>query len=221
MSVLFDIILAFILALCCFIGYKQGLIRALSKFISYLISFTLANNLYFLLAKLLIKIPFLSEMLYGEPFAEKMSFLDRMDVSFAEIKENILVFGDAETMATARAILDNAIAVMISSLLAFILTFIIAALLMKLLLFLLSGLISKIPVLKQVNGILGGLFGLLNGFFWTWIVTNTFVRLLLPTLMEKWPSVFVAEIAESVIVQLYTKINPITYLISFINFIFH
>ena len=39
--------------------------------------------------------------------------------------------------------------------------------------------------------------------------------------MEKWPSVFVAEIAESVIVQLCTKINPITYLIYFINFIFH
>jgi hypothetical protein len=160
-------------------------------------------------------------MLYGDAFAEKMTFLDRMEVSFSEIKENILVFGDEETMMLARAILDNAIAILIASLLAFILTFIIVSLLMKLVLFLLNGLISKIPVLKQVNGVLGGLFGLLNGFFWTWIVTNAFVQLLLPTLMEKWPTVFVAEIAESVIVQLCTKINPITYLIALINFIFH
>lgn len=221
MSVLFDIILAFILAVCAFIGYKQGLIRTLSRFISYLISFTLANNFYVLVAKLLIKIPLLDNMLYGEPFAERMTFLDRLDLSFDQVKENLFVFGDEETMMIAKLTLDNAIAIVIASLIAFIITFIIAGLLMKLIVFLLNGLITKIPVLKQVNGILGGLFGLMNGFFWTWIVTNSFVQLLLPTLMEKWPTVFVTEISESFIVQLCTKINPITYLIALINFIFH
>lgn len=221
MSVLFDIILALILAICAFIGYKHGLIRTLSKFISYIVSFTLANKLYFLLAKLIIKLPILNDMLYEDPYAKSMTFLDRLDLSFSQIKENIAVFGDEATINAAKLILDHAIAVMIASAIAFVLTFIIGTLLMKLLLFLLNGLIEKLPVLKQVNGILGGIFGLLNGFFWTWSITNIFVQFLLPTLMEKWPTVFVMEIANSFVVQLCTKINPITYLIALINFIFH
>lgn len=221
MSVLFDIILALILALCVFIGYKRGLVHTLSKFLSYIISFTLANKFYVLLARVLIRLPFLEAMLSEEPFTESMTFLDRFSFCFDEIKENIVILGNDTAMANAKLIVDNAVSVMIASAMAAILTFIVAVLLLKLVLWLLDGLITKIPVLKQVNGALGGLFGLLNGFFWTWLVTNAFVRFLLPTLMEKFPNVFVTEIADSFIVQLCTKINPITYLIALINFIFH
>jgi uncharacterized membrane protein required for colicin V production len=221
MSVLFDIILALILALCVFIGYKRGLVHTLSKFLSYIISFTLANKFYVLLARVLIRLPFLEAMLSEEPFTESMTFLDRFSLCFDEIKENIVILGNDTAMANAKLIVDNAVSVMIASAMAAILTFIVAVLLLKLVLWLLDGLITKIPVLKQVNGALGGLFGLLNGFFWTWLVTNAFVRFLLPTLMEKFPNVFVTEIADSFIVQLCTKINPITYLIALINFIFH
>ncbi len=221
MSVLFDVILALILAICVFIGYKRGLVHTLSKFLSYIISFTLANKFYVLLAKVFIRLPFLESMLSGEPFAESMTFLDRFTLCFDEIKENMVIFGNDTVMANAKLIVDNAVSIIIASTLAAILTFVIAMLLLKLILWLLDGLITKIPVLKQVNGALGGLFGLLNGFFWTWLVTNAFVRFLLPTLMEKFPNVFVTEIADSFIVQLCTKINPITYLIALINFIFH
>ncbi|MBO5048198.1 MAG: CvpA family protein [Clostridia bacterium] len=221
MSVLFDIILALILAICVFIGYKRGLVHTLSKFLSYIISFTLANKFYVLLAKVFIRLPFLEAMLSEEPFTESMTFLDRFSLCFDEIKENIVIFGNDTVMANAKLIVDNAVSVMIASTMAAILTFVIAVLLLKLVLWLLDGLITKIPVLKQVNGALGGLFGLLNGFFWTWLVTNAFVQFLLPTLMEKFPNVFVTEIADSFIVQLCTKINPITYLIALINFIFH
>ena len=221
MSVLFDVILALILAICVFIGYKRGLVHTLSKFLSYIISFTLANKFYVLLAKVFIRLPFLEAMLSEEPFTESMTFLDRFNLCFDEIKENIVIFGNDTVMANAKLIVDNAVSVMIASTMAAILTFVIAVLLLKLVLWLLDGLITKIPVLKQVNGALGGLFGLLNGFFWTWLVTNAFVQFLLPTLMEKFPNVFVTEIADSFIVQLCTKINPITYLIAQINFIFH
>ncbi len=221
MSVLFDVILALILAICVFIGYKRGLVHTLSKFLSYIISFTLANKFYVLLARVFIRLPFLEAMLSEEPFTESMTFLDRFNLCFDEIKENIVIFGNDTVMANAKLIVDNAVSVMIASTMAAILTFVIAVLLLKLVLWLLDGLITKIPVLKQVNGALGGLFGLLNGFFWTWLVTNAFVQFLLPTLMEKFPNVFVTEIADSFIVQLCTKINPITYLIALINFIFH
>ncbi len=221
MSVLFDVILALILAICAFIGYKHGLIKALSKFISYLISFTVANQLYTLLAGLFLKLPFLEAMLSGEPFAEKLTFLDQFTASFDQFKANIGFMGNAAEMEAAGASVDNAVAILIASVAGFILTFILATLLMKLILMLLDGVISKLPVLGQINGILGAVFGLLNGFFWTWLVTNVFVRFFLPTLVEKFPNVFVMEIQNSIIVQLCTKINPITYIIWFINFIFH
>ncbi len=221
MSIFLDIILAFILAVCIFVGYKHGLIRTLSKFLSYLISFTLANNLYVLIAKLIVKLSFFKTLLHEEPFSEKMTFLDRFSLSFDQIKENLFVLGDEAVMKAAEETVDNAIAIMISSALAFVLSFIIALLLMKLVLWLLNDLITKIPVLKQINGILGGLFGLLNGFFWTCCIAHVFVQFLLPILMEKWPTVFVNELSQSLIIQLCTTINPITYLIAFINFIFH
>ncbi len=221
MSVLFDVILALILAICAFIGYKHGLIKALSKFISYLISFTVANQLYTLLAGLFLKLPFLEAMLSEEPFAEKLTFLDQFTASFDQFKANIGFMGNAAEMEAAGASVDNAVAILIACVAGFILTFILAALLMKLILMLLDGVISKLPVLGQINGILGAVFGLLNGFFWTWLVTNVFVRFLLPTLVENFPNVFVMEIQNSIIVQLCTKINPITYIIWFINFIFH
>lgn len=221
MSILFDIILALILATCVFIGYKHGLIRTLSKFISYMIAFTLANKFYFLLGKLIILVPALDNMLYQEPFTDSLTFLDRQGVLLEEIKAYISVFGNAEALDAAKQSLDQAVAVMIASIISFVLTFIIAAFLVKIILWLLNGLIDRIFILRQINGIFGGIFGLFNGFFWTWVVTNAFVQFLLPTLIEKWPNVFFTEIADSFVVQLCTTINPITYLITFINFIFH
>ncbi len=221
MSVLIDVILALILAICAFIGYKHGLIRALSRFISYLIAFTVANKFYTLFAGLLLKLPFLESMLQEEPFTVSMTFLDRFTMLVDTIKENLLVFGSQSEMETASLATDHAVSVLIASTAAFLLTFVLAVLLMKLVIFLLDGIISKTPVLGQVNGIFGGIFGLFNGFFWTWLITSTFVRFLLPTLTEKFPSVFTSAIGSSIIVQICTKINPITYVIWLINFIFH
>ncbi len=223
MSILFDLMLSLILAVCAFIGYKRGLIHTLSKFISYLLSFTFANQLYVFLARPIMKLFFAetSSMINEVPFSERMTFLDRLRDSFELIKENAILVGDAETMERAKLLTDYGVAVLLSSFAAFVLTFVLSYFLMKLFIYLMNGLITKIAVLKQINGVLGGVFGLLNGFFWTWAITGVFARFILPTLTEKWPSVFVAEISNSVIIQLCTKINPITYLIEFINFIFH
>ncbi len=221
MSVLIDCILALILALCAFVGYKKGFVDALSKLISYLIAFTLANKLYLFAAKWIAELPMLRDMLTEDPFSEKLTFLDSFNLHFETIRENLFfVGGQAETEA-AKALTDHAAAALIASTLGFLATFIVALLLLKLILMLLNSVITHIVVLKQVNGILGAIVGLLNGFFWTWVVTNVFMKFLLPMLTERFPGVFVAEIAESVIIQLCTRINPITYIIWFINFIFH
>lgn len=52
MSVLFDIILIIILAVCAVIGWKKGFIRALRGFITYILSFAVANTLYRVVGKI-------------------------------------------------------------------------------------------------------------------------------------------------------------------------
>ena len=69
------------------------------------------------------------------------------------------------------------------------------------------------------NGILGAVMGFLNGSIWTWAIANLFVKAFLPSLNRINPDIFSMEIAESFIVTLCTKINPVTYILQFISWI--
>ena len=97
--------------------------------------------------------------------------------------------------------------------------FLISLILLKVLLFALDFLIKKIPIVQQANGVLGAMAGLLNGLIWTWALSNVFVKFLLPVLNHLEPDFFIMEIADSYIIHLCTKINPITYLFELINLI--
>ena len=119
------------------------------------------------------------------------------------------------------AILNNYIAELLASIIGFVVVFLVTVLILKLLLWILDMIVSRTPVIRQANGLLGCLIGLLNGFFWTWMISNVFVNFALPFLSDRWPTVFVSEMADSFVVGLRTKINPITYLFMLINLIFN
>ncbi|MBQ3489545.1 MAG: CvpA family protein, partial [Clostridia bacterium] len=118
-----------------------------------------------------------------------------------------------------KAVLGNCLAEILATLISFAVVFIITLILIKLIFFALDFLIKKIPVVKQANGVLGAVAGLLNGFIWTWAVSNIFVKFVLPLLNYFEPNIFIMEIADSYIINLCTKINPITYLFWLINLI--
>ena len=63
MSIITDIILIAVFFLCIFLGWKKGFVKTLSGFVAYIVSFILANALDDLVAPLVRKLPFISNMI--------------------------------------------------------------------------------------------------------------------------------------------------------------
>ncbi len=218
MALIIDIVLLLILALCVYFGWKNGFVKTMSKFLTYTISFALANALNKFVAPYIKKLPFLSNMItenaaFPEIEAEA-TFLDKLKILFAFWKEDVIANGNAEA---SKALFKNCFAEMLATVIAFIAIFIVALLLIKLIFFVLDKFIQKIPIVNKLNGVLGAVSGLLNGFIWTWLASNIFINFLLPVLNYFNPDIFIMEIANSYILTLCTKINPITYLFWLIN----
>lgn len=217
MAILVDLILIAVLALCVFLGWKKGFVKTLSGFLVYVFSFAIANACHRFVENLVLKLPFLSGMLTDmemPTFSDNATFLDK-------VKEVVRfsVDHDTEAGAVVEAMAKNYIAEMLASVIAFILVFVISVILLKLLVWVLDAVIQKFPVVNKANGVLGAVIGLLNGFIWTWAISNLFVNALHPFLQTLWPKIFVPEIADSFIVKFCTTINPITYLFELINWI--
>lgn len=220
MAVIIDIILVVILLYCAYSGWKSGFIKTLSGFLTYVLSFAIANSLDDRFVPVIRRIPLFGNMITeGAVFPEvsgNATFLDKMQVLVRFLTEDVIA--DGNTDAT-QAALKNCLAEILISGVAFVAVFLISLILLKLIFFALDFLIKKIPVVKQANGVLGALAGLLNGFIWTWAISNVFVKFLLPVLNHLKPDFFIMEIAESNIIHLCTEINPITYLFQLINMI--
>ncbi len=220
MALIIDIILIGILLFCAYAGWKNGFIKTISGFFAYVLSFAISNALNKFISPHVMKLPFLANMVTEgaelPEIAGDSTFIDKMKVLLGFLREDIMADGSADT---AKAVLENCLAEVLAMLISFALVFVITLILIKLIFFALDFLIKKIPVVKQANGILGAVAGLLNGFIWTWAVSNIFVKFLLPLLNYFEPNIFIMEIADSYIINLCTKINPITYLFWLINFI--
>ena len=222
MALFVDIVLVFILALCVYIGWVRGFVKTLSGFLTYVCSFAVANATYRFLSVYTIKLPFLQKMMSDTEmpvFSEKATFLDKLKEVFLFAKDTALSVGAEEAADTVKAVLNNCLAEMLSMVISFALIFAVSVVLLKLLILLVDTFVKKFPVIKQANGLLGGAVGLFNGFIWTWAISNVFVRVVLPLLHHFQPDVFIYEIADSFVVKLCTKINPITYLFELINLI--
>lgn len=221
-SVIIDISLVIILAVCAVVGWKKGLIRTLRGFLSYIVSFAVANATYRFLSVYVIKLPFLQGLITDipmPPVAEDATFMDKISVAFRYIAENAKLTSLGTSADEAKLIFNNYIAEALADIISFIVVFFAVTLLLKLLLWIFDKIASNTPIIREANSLLGAIVGLFKGLFWTWAVTNLFVRFLLPILCEKLPTVFTPEIANSFAINLCTKINPITYLLLLINMI--
>lgn len=222
MAFFVDLILVFVLALCVYIGWMRGFVKTLSGFLIYVVSFAFANASYHLITKYVIQIPFLQKLISDvemPAFSEKATFLDKLGEIVTFAKDTALSQGAEEALEASKAVLGNCVAELLASVIAFAAIFLVSILLLKLLIWIFDAFVTRLPVLRQANGFLGGIIGLFNGFIWTWALSNIFVRIVLPILHHGWPNLFVYEIADSFVVNLCTKINPITYLFELINLI--
>ncbi|MGN1095884.1 MAG: CvpA family protein [Eubacteriales bacterium] len=209
MSSVLDIILIAIVVLFAVIGAKRGFVKSVSGFVSHIASFIITLIFYKKAALLVKKLPFIAAMITDIEMPEFSSgsggFLDKINTVI-----NYIISSD-DISQTSKAVVNNLLADIISTIIAFALVFTCAILLMKLIFFLL-GFITEAPVIKQANGALGLLFGILSGFFWAWIAANIFGNILFPVLNAKWPDIFITHMLDSVIYTICTKINPMTYI---------
>ena len=121
------------------------------------------------------------------------------------------IISSEDVDAASKAVMNNLLADVIATVISFA-VLIIGFLLVLKLVFLLLELVAKAPVIKQANGVLGLLFGVLIGSFWAWIVANLFGNLLFPILNSKWPDIFMDDMLNSLVYKLCTDINPMTYI---------
>ena len=197
MSSVLDIILLLIVAIFAVIGAKKGFVKSVSGFVSYIVSFFLTFAFYKKAAVLVKRLPFIAKMITD---VEMPEFSDGNNGFMEKIKVIIdYIISSDDVSETANAVAKNLIADVISTVIAFVLVFILA-------------LIVKAPIIRQADGILGFVFGILNGFFWAWIIANLFGNLLFPILNSKWPDIFIMPMLDSTIYKLCTKINPMTYI---------
>jgi len=220
MAFVVDIVLIAVLALCVFFGWKNGFIKAISGFLTYILSFAIANLCWKWVAVPVGALPFIKNMVTegveGPAIEQGATFMDKLQAMLSFLAGDVAQDGNADTAA---AIMKNYLAETLTMVISFVLVFVVSMLLLKLAFKLLNAVISKIPVVGQLNSILGAVTGFLNGSIWTWAITNVFVIAFLPMLHNANPSLFPMEIAESFIVTLCTKINPITYIFQFINWL--
>lgn len=220
MALIVDIALVAVLALCIFLGWKKGFIHAISKFLTYILSFVLANIFWKYLSVYIGRLPFIQNLITegveGPAFEEGASFVNKLKTMFTFLTGDVIQNGNADN---STAVVNNYLAETLTMIISFALIFIVSLLLLKLVFRLLDSIIKKIPVVKQINGLLGAIVGFFNGSIWTWAITNLFVKAFLPTLNQINPTIFSMDIANSFIVTLCTKINPITYILQFISWI--
>lgn len=220
MALIVDLVLIAVLALCVFLGWKKGFIHAISKFMTYILSFVLANIFWKYLAVYIGRLPFIQNLITegveGPVFEEGASFVNKLKTMFTFLSSDVIQNGNAENTT---AVVNNYLAETLTMIISFAIIFIASLILLKLLFRLLDAIIKKIPVIKQINGTLGAIIGLLNGSIWTWAIANLFVKAFLPSLNQLNPTIFSMDIAKSFIVTLCTKINPITYILQFISWI--
>ena len=220
MAIIVDLVLVAVLALCVFLGWKKGFIHAISKFLTYILSFVLANIFWKYLSVYIGRLPFIQNLITegveGPVFEEGASFIGKLKTMFTFLSSDVIQNGNAENTT---AVVNNYLAETLTMIISFAIIFIVALILLKLLFRLLDAIIKKIPVVKQINGFLGAIIGLLNGSIWTWAIANLFVKAFLPSLNQLNPTIFSMDIAKSFIVTLCTKINPITYILQFISWI--
>ena len=219
MSAILDIILILIVAIFIIIGVKKGFVRSVSGFLIYIFSFNIANAFYIFVAKYTDKIAFIAELKSGVS-AEEIAAVTKDASGFVDRLSHIgeyILSGPMEKFQSAQGIVNYIIGDALSCLISFIAVFIAALLILKLLAYLLNSLITNTIGLRQINGILGGIFGALCGLFWAWVFAKLFVSFAFPILNSKHPDVFTDEMTKSFVVTICLKINPLAFLMYITN----
>ena len=200
MGILLDIGFVIIILLCVVFGYKKGFFKSIAGFIGAVIAMFLAWVLAGLIANALYQgifreklIDHISAVLSNDAlasFPEKAAqvvvnlpgflsnTLNNQGITSSQIEQSLQAAGNNAAPATADLI-SPAVIWLLQLLLTVILFFILVILVR--LVIKLIGNVFRLPVLRQVDGILGGLFGIFKGVVYIFLVCIV-LQLLMPVI---------------------------------------
>lgn len=159
-----DIILIAVIVVCAYLGFKRGFVKSLCNMFSLLISIIIAFLSYSKITEFIGKSPL------GKFITEKLSAsMGSSAVDLSSVPEFLRKPFEAGVESAADAMANN-LATVIIGVISVIITVIVVKLFIKFL-FKVLNVFAKLPVLKQCNRLLGGLFGIVSGMFWVCIAT--------------------------------------------------
>lgn len=180
MSIIFDIVVIAIIALCTFIGYKQGLVKSAIKILAFFIAIILAFVLYKPVSSLIINNTSIDDNI-------KSVMIEKIKPEGTEKEQEIKIEDDialrimgeatntieqiAETFTTK--IIEVAVLLLIFITVKIALRFVTV----------LTDLITKLPLLKQVNKLGGTVYGIIKGIIFVYTILAV-VYLITPLLQN-------------------------------------
>ena len=181
MSIIIDLIIVGIIALCVFFGYKKGLTGSILKIISFILALILAFILYKPVANLLIENTdwdnniknSIVGMLEGE--VEEKGKIDKETTNLPDIIVNHINEALEQTIGKTKTQILEEVAEGISTTIinagAFIGVLIIARILLIVVRFF-AKFITDLPLIKQVDKTGGIIYGVLEGLVIIWIIVS-------------------------------------------------
>jgi uncharacterized membrane protein required for colicin V production len=218
MSIVLSVVLVLIIAIFTVIGVKKGFFATIAGFIAPLASIVLTMLFYKPIAALLKSTLFANmvtdtsgmENFFNE-FNATEDVISKLSLAMNYLNNNDL--GEA-----IDAIKNNIMAEVLSIAIAIVGLFLVLLIVIKIV-FKLLDLVAKLPVLKQANGILGGVIGACEGFVWCWVFAFVFGSFIFPALNSSNPELFTTDMLTSPVYQFCTKFNPIGLIISLVQLI--
>ena len=185
MGILVDLIIIGLIALCMFIGYKRGLIKASIRILSFFIAIVVALVLYRPVAGLIINNTNIAGNIQNRIVenilpegANPDSEVQEVDISITRIIGNI-ASPTANTVASALTvrIIEIGTLLIIFIVVRFVLRFVT----------ILTDIITKLPILKQFDELGGLIYGFIQGFLLVFTILAV-ILLLTPVLADTIPT---------------------------------
>lgn len=213
MSIVLSVVLILIVAIFAVIGAKKGFFATVAGFLSPLASLLLTVLFYKPVAAFL-KSTLFANMVSDVPLPE----IDASGDVISQLTGLMEYLENNDLGEVTAAIKDNVMAEVLSIAIAIIGLFLVLLIAIKIV-FRLLDLVAKLPVLKQANGLLGGIIGACEGFIWCWVFALVFGSFIFPALNAGNPELFTTDMLTSPVYQLCTKFNPVGLIISLIQLI--
>ena len=156
----FDIAVIAIIALCTFIGYKQGLVKSAIKILSFFIAIVVALALYKPVSSIIIKSTPLDENIKNV-MVEKIKPEGVEENQKVDLEENLALKIVGEATNTIEGIAE-AFSVKLIETVTLLLIYVIVKIALKFVTAL-TDLITKLPFLKQINELGGTIYGIIKG----------------------------------------------------------